>query len=875
MATPKQEPQKKQGKPVFVGKSALVRLVNGTDINTATIWLVDPSNKTLRPFVSEEQFDSMFDNAKQARSAIVTLQTDELSPGGVLGDFKVLDSNYGIKGDGSMKKVEFSPSQLQGRYGQPMNMDGETKSVGVLDSLLGSLGGQESPVGDVPGGVPVSPTGVSDQPPVDPNQMAGGYGGKGGVGSGTVYDKYSYYPYKGVGGPNLPMYNTGISGRNTSNETEAQREVFGVMDAASGNTLTQSFISELKGNPDLLAFYIGALTYGSYQIGDVVNDMVRRQKVEAGDTSLSNVALISPTQTRQVYMTTDDGKKASSVANTILPSGSMMSIGSYDTLKNYTIYNMPDNFYKELVPTLDATNPNFKNEVDDVKSAYYDIMSDIASAETEQERTIAKNNLETLQKQIQDQYGFQLSDNVNTAWTQLNNIQDTASTRGIKGSGIENEEIDDYLTQVRTKNDQIRKTTLNSADAAKQTYYQTKASPAEIAALTPEERQKYGLVPPDSSLSVASLLQQFPYLTQDEAQKYHDSMVDEYGNYRSDAYKALTKTQQENTASEFAGKQGILEQQQLDKDAKERRMWDSADPNAMFDKPDESGQSGYSSGENQDIVKEPIIEGTSGSQGLSTSDQAAFDKVTKNLQDAGYVKDSSGNWVLKNAPTSNLSTNLTPGSTSSAVSALQDYLRDQGYFPKTQQSTGYYGDVTRNAVAAWQKANGLDAGTDAGYWGPKSIALMNSLTSTIKTGTQQTSVPVTTQQTTIPLATTQTQPAKTNPVVNTSSITSAINNIQNSLSGNTSTTTKQTNTTPAVTGPIMSKAPTVTQTPTQTPAATKPSGYAGGSIVDYLSSLGQDSSFTSRSKTAQSKGIANYTGTAEQNTQLLKALRGY
>lgn len=56
----------------------------------------------------------------------------------------------------------------------------------------------------------------------------------------------------------------------------------------------------------------------------------------------------------------------------------------------------------------------------------------------------------------------------------------------------------------------------------------------------------------------------------------------------------------------------------------------------------------------------------------------------------------------------------------------------------------------------------------------------------------------------------------------------------------------------------------------------KPSNstYTGGSIVDYLNSIGVDSSFNNRSKLAKANGISNYTGTASQNTTLLNKLRG-
>ena len=58
-------------------------------------------------------------------------------------------------------------------------------------------------------------------------------------------------------------------------------------------------------------------------------------------------------------------------------------------------------------------------------------------------------------------------------------------------------------------------------------------------------------------------------------------------------------------------------------------------------------------------------------------------------------------------------------------------------------------------------------------------------------------------------------------------------------------------------------------------SSTSSSGtYTGTSIVDYLKSIGQDSSFANRKKLAAANGISNYTGTASQNTQLLNKLRG-
>lgn len=63
-------------------------------------------------------------------------------------------------------------------------------------------------------------------------------------------------------------------------------------------------------------------------------------------------------------------------------------------------------------------------------------------------------------------------------------------------------------------------------------------------------------------------------------------------------------------------------------------------------------------------------------------------------------------------------------------------------------------------------------------------------------------------------------------------------------------------------------------TGTPSGGASSGSAYTGNSIVDYLKSIGQDSSFANRKKLADQYGISNYSGTAAQNTQLLNLMRG-
>ncbi|WZX99612.1 N-acetylmuramoyl-L-alanine amidase [Bacillus sp. FSL W7-1360] len=53
-----------------------------------------------------------------------------------------------------------------------------------------------------------------------------------------------------------------------------------------------------------------------------------------------------------------------------------------------------------------------------------------------------------------------------------------------------------------------------------------------------------------------------------------------------------------------------------------------------------------------------------------------------------------------------------------------------------------------------------------------------------------------------------------------------------------------------------------------------PPAKRGEGIVDYLKRIGVDSSFSNRRRLAEQHGIRNYTGTAAQNTQLLRLLSG-
>ena len=75
----------------------------------------------------------------------------------------------------------------------------------------------------------------------------------------------------------------------------------------------------------------------------------------------------------------------------------------------------------------------------------------------------------------------------------------------------------------------------------------------------------------------------------------------------------------------------------------------------------------------------------------------------------------------------NLTRNLEPGMRGEDVKQLQVWLKEQGFFPRETDITGYYGDITKNAVKKWQDSVGISYGQYPGYFGPLSKAKLVEL----------------------------------------------------------------------------------------------------------------------------------------------------
>ncbi len=109
------------------------------------------------------------------------------------------------------------------------------------------------------------------------------------------------------------------------------------------------------------------------------------------------------------------------------------------------------------------------------------------------------------------------------------------------------------------------------------------------------------------------------------------------------------------------------------------------------------------------------------------SDQGVIDNVNASLR--GQATSGTGS---TGTTACSFSASLTMGSKGADVTCLQDYLTGTGHFTFSGGSTGYFGSVTKSAVAAWQAANGVAPAV--GYFGPISMAKYTAVAGTTTGG---------------------------------------------------------------------------------------------------------------------------------------------
>lgn len=714
MANDKRESEPKIGRtPIFTGKTALIRFTNPGQLESSSIWLAEKGPKTIRPFVSEEFFDSMFASPEQAKRAVVTMSSDELAPDGVFGDFEVLDEDYAVKEDGSMKPVQFSKSQVQKRYGKPIDPEAENNALSSLDSMLGQItGDSESQIPQDMGAMGAVP---EEMVPPSPPEMGGDMMGMGGCGK----------KYDGKGGP-ATLRTYGTDTRYAEKENDYETKVRNLTTLAglaqpSGQDAPPEYFEKIKENDKLMGFYIGALAYGGYTEPEVYADMIRNYKMEK-DPELAKTVIIHPETKKSLYITTEDGKKGQTYFESAIPATSSMKAyfsaapgGSF--IGRTALAGMTDDMFN-LPPELkDQTDKTFKEEAEKLKIAHWDAYIEVLKADGTAGEALANLRYKDVVEEIEKRYGVKISDDAETAARQVEGLGKKAASVGDLGGREYTKAMEDADRDFRKIADRAREEMKKEKTDQELSKLMASGSPEEIAAYISANPDKASLfrVPQDliNKYSMAQLKLDYPTSSDSELTDLRNTIMDENGNRRSTLWSNYYKQHYE-AASSMRAEQ--VENLSI-KEAKAHQKW--LDDNDLEDDLDSFGNK----------TGRYVPKGTGELKNKKGPTYDEFKETPENVEGDKGITEQEGTTGVHIPSILPPNVNIQKGSTDSAnIKKLQDYLVDQGYMTQAQVDTGYgtFGPQTTAALTAWQKANGVGDASSWGNWGPISIAKGNA-----------------------------------------------------------------------------------------------------------------------------------------------------
>lgn len=302
--------------------------------------------------------------------------------------------------------------------------------------------------------------------------------------------------------------------------------------------VSTSIIDQIKQDPNALALYVNALTYGGYKLSDILQDVKRQQLVANGQTDLASTKVIDESVKANDYY---NGAGANIKNNTALQLPATIGGINLTDLTN-TIYNVPTAVLSNFSPTTDWTSPEGQAKLGEIQTAYHDVLLQQVQATTDREKAIADANYSQLKDEIQKKYGIALSNNAFDAWNQISNLGSQLNQQGLTSTGLAKETLDKTLAGIRRNDSLNREQKVTEETNAKKDYYLKYATPDEINTLSDQEKQQYGLMPTnktDRATWIANFKAQYPNETDETAATYYDMMYDPNGNYRSDLYQTL------------------------------------------------------------------------------------------------------------------------------------------------------------------------------------------------------------------------------------------------------------------------------------------------------------------------------------------------
>lgn len=367
----------------------------------------------------------------------------------------------------------------------------------------------------------------------------------------------------------LPFYNNpnvvsdaitkkyGATARNIDEETSQAQKILDLASAmvVSGSLSQESFNALNDPSGTLLAKYTAAAVYGGYDFGEIWQDL-RIRELAAEDPSYTGIRAVDDVLKRNEYRNTEDYK---SVLNDPKLQKPIESIANGAYFMNTPLGRIDSSFFKELVPTVDWSDPKYKEQLDQIQAAWYDLALAQNQADTEQAKAVADANFNEFIRDINKKYGLNLSNNARTAWGQLQQIAGQAESRGIAGSGIQREAQDRMLADIRRSDQLLREGKITEEESRYRDYLLNYASDQQIADAVAQmdaedrangiESDKYrsrlwGLIPSKETLDFfdkEAMKKRFPGLSDEEVDLLRGSMVDKNGRYRSNLYrKALS-----------------------------------------------------------------------------------------------------------------------------------------------------------------------------------------------------------------------------------------------------------------------------------------------------------------------------------------------
>ncbi|KXB08344.1 hypothetical protein AKJ56_01515, partial [candidate division MSBL1 archaeon SCGC-AAA382N08] len=400
-----QSGEKVVGKSYFQGDEALIRFADKEGIDEGTIWLVRPDDKTIRPFWSRDAFQKRYGKTPEE-----VIQE---------GKVKTVTNNYlsddAILGDYDLQKDKRAVGE-SGTYQRTK----EEEERAADNQQQGQNQGQE------------------EGTEFDPTKIMNTYGEK----SNEALNKQTFkFVDKGI-------FNW-----------------LKKMGKENNGGISDETIKQISNDQDTVATYVNALAYGDYNVSDIYRDIKRRELKRQGQDEYKDMKVIDEATKASDFYNKPENQDIRTNPDLDMPD----SLGDIDSsLLDNPVFDIPDDVYKTLVQPFDWNSKEGREALDQIKSAYHDVLLQQLDAKSEQQKALADKAYQDFVEQTERNYGIKLSNDTMKAWNKINNLDKQARNMGIGSSGIAREMKQQYLQDVRAGQKRMKENKARKMEAQRE-----------------------------------------------------------------------------------------------------------------------------------------------------------------------------------------------------------------------------------------------------------------------------------------------------------------------------------------------------------------------------------------------------------------------